>query len=166
MIRVESAALGLSLRHILAGFGLPVPAVARAVINLRSRVDPHLAWAGRSMGRRRWWGCGARRRSRCRACGWGSCRGRRCIPRLNAAMPSACSGSRRRREGRTILTCCGYGGVLRMCQRRQRQHDRSNCRQETKAHLPHMLRLTMQPSRKYAVNPLSAISGHSLARVR
>jgi hypothetical protein len=43
VICAEAAALGLGLRHILAGFCLPIPMVAKAVIDLRTLCSPTLA---------------------------------------------------------------------------------------------------------------------------
>ena len=43
VIRAEATALGLGPRQILAGFCLPIPMVARAVIDLRTLCSPTLA---------------------------------------------------------------------------------------------------------------------------
>jgi hypothetical protein len=57
VIRAEATALGLGPRQILAGFCLPIPTVARAVIDLRTCVHPHLPCAGHPTSRLRGWGC-------------------------------------------------------------------------------------------------------------
>jgi hypothetical protein len=103
VIRTIALRHGIRLGHVLPMLGLAVPAVARTVIHLGTRIDPYLAGSAtrsrcrRGLGRRSW---GRRRcwRSRGRLSRWSGLRG----TRWRWSPGRACRRRRRRRSRRAV----------------------------------------------------------------